>query len=151
MADRLCGRRGQQKLDAAAVRWAPEGRRRRRYMIPSALSCARACAHDEWQARSACSARSGLSVVLLLSPGNRERKICDIIAELIGVPAVGLADNFLELGGHSLHALELVSRLRARFDVELSVPDVFRASTIAAIAAVIEWAPQAVPIARAVR
>src|SRR5205809_5565822 len=44
---------------------------------------------------------------------------------LIGGERVGIHDNFFEAGGHSLLALQLVSRVREALQVELPVRRVF--------------------------
>jgi acyl transferase domain-containing protein/acyl carrier protein len=59
-----------------------------------------------------------------ISPTNElEKQIAEIWQEVLGVTQVGIYDNFYELGGDSLIATQLVSRLRAKFPVELPLRD----------------------------
>jgi len=59
-----------------------------------------------------------------------EATLCGIFAEVLGVERVGIDDNFFALGGHSLVAMRLVSRVRAVFNVEVSVSDVLTAASV---------------------
>ncbi|MHC5857709.1 type I polyketide synthase [Nostoc sp.] len=59
-----------------------------------------------------------------VAPSNElEKKITEIWQEVLGIAQVGIYDNFYELGGDSLIATQLVSRLRANFPVELPLRD----------------------------
>ncbi|HYR12096.1 MAG TPA: thioester reductase domain-containing protein, partial [Longimicrobium sp.] len=67
-----------------------------------------------------------------------ERKLAAVWSELLGVERVGMDDDFFELGGHSLMLAQMTRRLRGVFSARLAVRDLFEASTIAALAALIE-------------
>jgi acyl-coenzyme A synthetase/AMP-(fatty) acid ligase/acyl carrier protein len=81
-----------------------------------------------------------------------QHKIAAIWREVLNVERVSVQDDFFELGGHSLSALRVVSRMRKVFGVEVPLPDIFTAPTIALLAAAIETreghAPSARPLVR---
>jgi amino acid adenylation domain-containing protein len=58
--------------------------------------------------------------------------------EILGLGRVGVHDHFMDLGGHSLSAMRLLSRLSAHLGLHLSVADVLDNPTIAKLAARIE-------------
>jgi acyl carrier protein len=76
---------------------------------------------------------------LFVAPTNEiEERLADIWQKLLGIEQVGIHDNFFELGGHSLLTLQVMSRLRDAFQVELPMRDVFEIPTIAELARAVE-------------
>jgi len=67
-----------------------------------------------------------------------ERQVLAIWRERLGVDDIGIHDNFLELGGNSLMAAQMLTRLRESFPVQLPLSDLFEAPTVAGIAGRIE-------------
>ena len=54
--------------------------------------------------------------------------------EILGLEEVGIHDSFLDLGGDSLLATRLMSRLREEFSAELAIEQLFSAPTVAGVA-----------------
>ncbi|HEX6288833.1 MAG TPA: amino acid adenylation domain-containing protein [Herpetosiphonaceae bacterium] len=71
-----------------------------------------------------------------------ETRLAQIWAEVLQVERVGIHDSFFDLGGHSLSATQMMSAVRAAFQVELSLQTIFEGPTVAAMAAVIERSAQ---------
>lgn len=68
-----------------------------------------------------------------------ERELVQLWSELLNVTAVGIHDNFFERGGHSLLAVQLLSRVRQIHGVDLSLEVVYSGEfTVAELAKAIE-------------
>ncbi len=63
-----------------------------------------------------------------------ELRVARIWEELLEKPCIGAHDNFFEIGGHSLKATALASRLSQEFGVKVSPRTVFDAPTVAELA-----------------
>ncbi|MFE0593175.1 type I polyketide synthase [Micromonospora echinospora] len=65
-----------------------------------------------------------------------ERTVAEVWREVLGVSGFGLADDFYQLGGNSLFAMQIIARLRQHFgDLPMSV--IFEAPTVTGLAAAI--------------
>ncbi|HKH45723.1 MAG TPA: beta-ketoacyl synthase N-terminal-like domain-containing protein [Thermoanaerobaculia bacterium] len=63
-----------------------------------------------------------------------EEGIATIWQEMLGFEPVGIQDNFFELAGNSLTAIQIITRIRKAFDVDLSMSAIFETPTIAGLA-----------------
>jgi amino acid adenylation domain-containing protein len=63
-----------------------------------------------------------------------ERDLAAIWAEVLALDRVGVEDNFFDLGGHSLGAARILSRVYAAFNVDLSLKALFDRPTVAGMA-----------------
>ena len=64
----------------------------------------------------------------------REHLLCDLFAEVLGVPSVGADDDFFRLGGDSIVSIQLAGRARAA-GLSLTLRQIFRLRTPSALAA----------------
>jgi len=68
-----------------------------------------------------------------------ERELAGLWAGLLNLPAVGIHENFFDIGGHSLLAVQLLSRVRQALGVELSLEVVYSGEfTVAELAKAVE-------------
>jgi acyl carrier protein len=63
-----------------------------------------------------------------------EAAVAKIYAAVLGAETVGASDNFFALGGDSLRATQILSRIRGLFGVNLSIATIFRKATVADLA-----------------
>ncbi|MEL6468400.1 MAG: amino acid adenylation domain-containing protein [Cyanobacteria bacterium J06623_4] len=73
---------------------------------------------------------------------NTEQSLARIFSQVLSVDSVSVYDDFFELGGHSLLATQLVAQLLKEFSVEITVIDLFEATTVAALSQRIEQKQQ---------
>ncbi|QDX29312.1 non-ribosomal peptide synthetase [Dickeya poaceiphila] len=64
----------------------------------------------------------------------REAVLCELYAELLQQPQIGIDDDFFAMGGHSILATGLIARIRGRLGIELPVRLLFENPTVAKLA-----------------
>ncbi len=67
-----------------------------------------------------------------------EEQLAEIWREALDLDKVGLDDDFFDLGGKSLPAIRILTQIKRRFGIEVSVPVLFANPTIAQLSGVIE-------------
>ena len=66
-----------------------------------------------------------------IEPRNdEEQAVADVFAEVLNLPEIHIQDSFFDLGGDSITAIRLISRINRRMDWSLQVGDLYRAPTV---------------------
>ncbi|MGZ8444779.1 MAG: phosphopantetheine-binding protein, partial [Candidatus Binatia bacterium] len=81
--------------------------------------------------------RPNLATLLVAPTTEVESKLAAIWEDVLSLDQVGVNDNFFDLGGHSLAATRVVSRVIKQFQLELPLQSLFQSPTVAEMAAVI--------------
>ncbi|NJM23191.1 MAG: KR domain-containing protein, partial [Richelia sp. SM1_7_0] len=74
--------------------------------------------------------RPNLSNSYVAPTNDLQKQITGIWQEILGIAEIGIYDNFYELGGDSLSATQLVSRLRTKFPVDLPLRELLSEAMI---------------------
>ena len=73
-----------------------------------------------------------------VAPSNDiEERVAEVWQQFLGIAPIGIHDNFFELGGQSLLVVQIVSRFREIFQIELPLTAFFEAPTISELGPVI--------------
>jgi acyl carrier protein len=80
------------------------------------------------------SARPAVDTAYIAPRTPIEEKVAAIWAEVLGLERVGVCDNFLDLGGHSLQVARIVSRVMDTCQVEIPLSALFASPTVADMA-----------------
>ncbi|MCX5339289.1 non-ribosomal peptide synthetase [Streptomyces atratus] len=125
---------GGSELSVAAVRDAARDRLPE-YMVPSAFVVLDAVPRTPSGKldRAALPAPEYAATPKRAARTPQEQVLATLFAGVLGVPVVGVDDDFFDLGGHSLLATRLVSRIRRVLDVELPLRALFDAPTVAGV------------------
>lgn len=70
--------------------------------------------------------------------GATEKEVARGFAEVLSVARVGAGDNFFRIGGNSLQALRLVSRINKTFQIKISVRLLYGNATVSGIAGIVD-------------
>ncbi|MCP1186774.1 non-ribosomal peptide synthetase [Paenibacillus sp. 1781tsa1] len=54
-----------------------------------------------------------------------ERQVVEVFQEILGVPSLGIHDNFFECGGHSLRAIRVMNLIESRVGIRLPLQAIF--------------------------
>ncbi|MBV9791241.1 MAG: alpha/beta fold hydrolase, partial [Chloroflexi bacterium] len=74
-----------------------------------------------------------------VAPGTAiEQALAEVWSAVLGIDPIGVHDNFFELRGDSLLALQLVARLHERFQVAVPMRSIFETPTVAELAETID-------------
>jgi thioesterase domain-containing protein/acyl carrier protein len=74
-----------------------------------------------------------------------ERTLVALWETALGVGPLGVDDNFFDIGGHSLLAVEVFAAIERRFGRRLPLATLFRAPTVEALASLLRERPVAAP------
>jgi acyl carrier protein len=75
-----------------------------------------------------------------------EEALVKIWAEVLSLDEVGIHDDFFDLGGHSLAATRIISRVMQHFQLAIPMKALFESPTVAEMAAVIAEHPDEAPL-----
>ena len=76
-----------------------------------------------------------------IPPGTpTESTLVGVWAEVLGTTGFGIQDDFLDLGGDSLKAIQVLSRLNAHFGLKLTIRELFKLPTIQALGEAVDKA-----------
>jgi acyl carrier protein len=67
-----------------------------------------------------------------------EKRIAGIWSDVLKMDVIGIEDQFIDLGGHSLQAIQVIARVNQAYGIDLSLKSAFEASTVHALAALVE-------------
>ena len=82
--------------------------------------------------------QTGINEVRALPRTPTEELLCGIWQSVLGIDAIGIHDNFFDLGGHSLMAVTVIGRIRKTFQIEIAVSRLFEHPTVSVLASNID-------------
>jgi acyl-coenzyme A synthetase/AMP-(fatty) acid ligase/acyl carrier protein len=82
--------------------------------------------------------RPELATAYVAPQSSVEKRVAEIWSELLGIDEIGINDDFFDLGGQSLSATQLASRLNEQFKIVIPLKLIFELPTVKEISALIE-------------
>ncbi|HEY7322509.1 MAG TPA: amino acid adenylation domain-containing protein [Candidatus Binatia bacterium] len=115
------------------------------YMIPASIVALDSfpLTHSgkiDYRALPVSDASSQLRRTIVPPQGETECQLAELWREVLGLQEVSRSDHFFELGGDSLLALQVISRIRENLGVEIALRVVFEAPTLERLAKRVEKA-----------
>jgi len=107
------------------------------YMVPKtyvALDALPLTPNGKLDRRALPAPAGGLASAYEAPTTPEELLLCELVAELLGMERVGLADHFFQLGGDSLLASRLAARVRAQLGRELPIRMLFERPVLGELA-----------------
>ena len=99
----------------------------------------------DWSALRLLSEKESISAATSEDTSKTENVVASVWREILQLEEIGVLDNFFCLGGHSLQAVRLISRVRQLFAVDLKFSSLADVSTIRAMSCLIDSGLSAAP------
>ncbi|QTA87822.1 non-ribosomal peptide synthetase [Desulfonema magnum] len=71
-----------------------------------------------------------------------ERRLLELVQQLLALDAVSLTDDFFDMGANSLNMVQLYNAIEAEFQREISIRDIFSHATVQMLAKVLSQSPE---------
>ena len=85
-----------------------------------------------------CRERPKLGAALVLPNGPLQKELAEIWSEVLGIDTIALDDNFFDLGGHSLTAVQMTFKIRQTFGIDFPLQALLQAPVLRAQAQKLE-------------
>ncbi|WP_166922948.1 non-ribosomal peptide synthetase [Flavobacterium poyangense] len=101
------------------------------YMVPSKLFIMQSLPVtsngkiDRNQLLAKCDSKSNPEKAIVLPTNKYEEKILEFWTEILGRDLLGINDNFFENGGHSISAIQIITKVKKEFQVDIPLKDLF--------------------------
>jgi acyl carrier protein len=82
--------------------------------------------------------RPAVSLQYVAPRNKEEEQLVEIIRSVLGYDRIGVFDNFFDLGGDSLNAVQVVSRIREQMKIDVAVGNLFEYPSVQAMAKLLQ-------------